>query len=253
MSLLQFLPSPPTFPPTPPTLKLNQFHFHTCVWWDNYSQLNRAQSLKTHLYTLFVFFFLSSHSATVCEIKSIPPATLLPSKSVLIITAASTCTHTKMDKQRISALTGSHICPHLYSINLSSSFQCWMLLCQPFYLNTHARMHAHKCLLSGEGLSFEHVSGRQEIADVSEITFFLSVPREVHYVSISFHSSLCSPPLSFLNSEDRKDNNSPYSQFGVWVWHFGHEVNVLFRKEPLWLSVSYLSKFLQCHIIPWYC
>lgn len=125
-----------------PTLKLNQFHFHTCVWWDNYSQLNRAQSLKTHLYTLFVFFFLSSHSATVCEMKSIPPATLLPSKSVLIITAASTCTHTKMDKQRISALTGSHICPHLYSINLSSSFQCWMLLCQPCYPNTHT--HAQR-------------------------------------------------------------------------------------------------------------
>lgn len=90
----------------------------------------------------------------------------------------------------------------------------------------------HRGLLSDEGLSLEHVSGRQGMVDVSEI-FFLSVPQEVHYVSISFHSPLCSPPLSFLNSEDRKGNNSPSSQFEVWVWHLGHEVNVLLTKEPL--------------------
>lgn len=92
--------------------KLNHFHFYTCVWWGNYRLLNRAWPLKTHTYTDTLF--LSSHRAAVCEIKSIPPATWLPSKSDPTITTATSThmhTHTLANVQKTSAIAGCHFLP----------------------------------------------------------------------------------------------------------------------------------------------
>lgn len=88
-------------------LKLNHFHFYTCVWWGNYRLLNRACPLKTHTLSRF----LPSHSAVVCEIKSIPAATWLPSKSAPTITT-TTATQTGGSVKDLS----------LSSLSLSPSF-----------------------------------------------------------------------------------------------------------------------------------
>lgn len=152
-SLLQskLSPSSPTL--VSPPLKLNHFHFYTCVWWGNYRLLNRAWSFKTHTLSLS---FTSSPLIVqpIVKLTPFPHATLLPSKSDPTITTNAMRTYTIGCVEDLS-LSCQSLSPRLYpSIILFSLFSAETLSI------THLPQHTTIDLLSVKRLASERASGR---------------------------------------------------------------------------------------------
>lgn len=144
-----------------------------------------------HTYTHSHSLFLppSTHSAAVCEIKSIPPATPLPSKSdPAITTTTATCTYTHN--------SGSVKDLSLSSLSLSPCLHPSIILFLFIFIAetlsiTPLPQHTPVDLLSDKRSAFEHVgvgkNDERELKGIFWSASWLQLPGKggVYYESIS--------------------------------------------------------------------